>query len=232
MSTLQVFIGDDTREPQASAAALASLRAQGGDGTLLVDRVLRDRGLLTRPVDRRGHQFDLISNANQSTEFACSRFLTPILAGFKWALFVDADVIFMPGAIDALADVVDPRYAVQVVMHDHQPTKLWKMDSQPQVAYGRKNWSSVMLFNTEHPGNRRLTLHDVNTRPGLYLHQFGWLADSEIGQLPPGFNWLVNEQPMPDPLHIAHFTNGGPFTPGWKGAPFDDLWHDCAKGTL
>ncbi len=232
MSWLQAFIGHDTREPEASRVALATLRAQGVTGSLLVDDTLRTHGLLTRPVDPRGGRtFDLISRANQSTEFAVSRFLTPILATSKWALFVDADVIFMTYAIQTLRALADDRFAVQVVKHQHNPTTDSKMVGQAQQAYPRKNWSSVMLFNTEHPANRRLTLYDVNNRPGLYLHQFGWLNDAEIGELPPAYNWLVNEQPKPDPCYITHFTNGGPFTPGWPGAPNDELWLEAAAAS-
>lgn len=224
MSWLQVFIGADSREPRAVDVALGTLELVGGRGTLLVDKVLRQRGLLWRAVDRRGTAYDLTSGATMSTEFAISRFLTPILAAGKWALFVDADVIFRPNCLRELVEVADERFAVQVVKHEYQPSRAFKMDAQPQQPYARKNWSSVMLFNCEHAANKRLTLHDVNTRPGLYLHQFGWLADSEIGELPQGFNWLVGEQPQPDPCYIVHMTNGGPFTPGWQGAEHDALW--------
>jgi hypothetical protein len=233
MSWAQVFIGDDTREPRAAATAMQSLRRSGPVrcASLLVERELRDRGLLWRPVDSRGHAFDLVSQANQSTQFAVSRFLTPILATEQWALFVDGDVIFLDYAMQTLRALADERYAVQVVKHDHQPTRSLKMDDQPQLPYARKNWSSVMLFNCKHAANKRLTLQDVNTRPGLWLHQFGWLHDSEIGELPRAYNWLVNEQAMPDPCYIAHFTNGGPFTPGWPGAEHDALWLEAAAYT-
>lgn len=236
MNWLQVFIGDDSREPRAAATALGTLRSVGGDGVLLQDQVLRERGLFWRAVDTRAERtFDFVSQANQSTEFAVSRFLTPILATKQWALFVDGDVVFFDYALQTLLALADERFAVQVVKHEHQPTRTVKMDGQPQSTYGRKNWSSVMLFNCHHPANKRLTLRDVNFRPGLWLHQLGWLADSEIGELPPAYNWLVNEQPEPDPCYIGHWTNGGPFTPGWAGADHDDLWLECertAKGFL
>lgn len=103
------------------------------------------------------------------------------------------------------------------------------MDAQVQTSYPRKNWSSVILWNTDHPANRRLTLHDVNTRPGLWLHQFGWLHDDEIGALPPEWNWLVNVQERPAYPGIAHFTLGGPFTPGWKGAQNDEIWYEASR---
>lgn len=220
---MKVFIGHDRREPQAVAVAQASLwRSSNMRATLLVEEDLRARGLLWRPVDRRGRMHDLVSNADQSTEFAISRFLVPIIST-GWALFTDCDMVFLTDVL-RLLPLADPSKAVMVVKHDHQPTEALKMDAQMQLAYPRKNWSSVMLFNCDHPANRRLSLRDVNERPGRDLHAFYWLHDDEIGELPRSWNWLVNVQPRPDRVDIAHFTLGGPFTPGWKGAPHDDLW--------
>jgi hypothetical protein len=78
-----------------------------------------------------------------------------------------------------------------VVKHDHQPTEHWKMDGQFQTRYHRKNWSSVCLFNCDHPANKALTVDLVNSAPGRDLHAFSWLADDLIGELPPEWNWLV-----------------------------------------
>ncbi len=55
--------------------------------------------------------------------------------------------------------------------------------------------------------------------------------DSEIGDLDRRWNWLIGEQKEPDPDKgggIAHFTLGGPFTEGWKGAEHDDIWNRAA----
>ena len=228
---MRVLIGYDPREDSAYKVAAASLqRTSGYDAEPLNETSLRIRGLLWRPVDRRGRMHDIVSNADQSTEFAISRFLVPILCMERYALFTDCDMVFLRDIRLLLRDALtsNPDAAVWVVKHNHTPTGQWKMDGQSQVAYPRKNWSSVMLFNCEHPANRRLTLHDVNTRPGRDLHALYWLADSEIGELPARWNWLVGEQPKPDDVGIAHFTLGGPFTPGWKGAEHDDIWHEAA----
>lgn len=227
--TLRVFIGYDPREADAYAVASSSLRRTAGiTAEPLIDARLRDRGLLTRPVDRRGRLHDLVSGADCSTEFANSRFLVPILCQTGWALFTDCDVVFLRDVRDLLHDA-DPSKAVLVVQHQHQPSGAWKMDGQAQLAYPRKNWSSVMLWNCDHPANRRLSLRDVNERPGRDLHAFYWLHDDEIGALHPDWNWLVGEQPKPERPAIAHFTLGGPFTPGWKGGPHDELWIEAAK---
>lgn len=221
---MRVFLGYDSREPRAYAVASDSLRRLSGiTAEPLVEERLRDRGLLWRPMDRRGVAWDLISGAPCSTEFAISRFLVPMLCQQGWALFCDSDVVFLRDVRELLY-TADTSKALLVVQHAFQPTGETKMDAQLQWRYARKAWSSVMLINCDHPSHRRLTLRDVNTRRGLDLHQLYWLHDSEIGELPPAWNWLVNEQPQPANTAIAHFTNGGPFTPGWRGAPNDDIW--------
>lgn len=226
---LTVYIGHDTRELAAYDAAETSLwRSSRITPIKLDDHQLRVRGLLWRPVDRRGNTvYDITSGIQQSTEFAISRFLVPILCSSGWALFTDCDVVFLRDVHELLSRA-DPTKAVMVVKHQYRPATVGKMVDQVQREYPRKNWSSVVLWNVDHPANRRLTLHDVNTRHRDYLHQFGWLSDSEIGTLPPEWNWLVGEQPKPESPAIAHFTLGGPFTVGWPGAEHDDLWLNAA----
>jgi hypothetical protein len=86
----------------------------------------------------------------------------------------------------------------------------------------------VMLWNCDHPANQRLSLQDVNERPGRDLHRFYWLNDDEIGSLPREWNWLVNVTEKPKNPCIAHFTLGGPFTPGWLKADHDLIWLQAA----
>lgn len=217
-----IYIGVDHREPKSLQAAINSLGLVSPWATpVLLDSVkLAERGLLYRPQDRRGQIYDLISNAPCSTDFAISRFLTPILHQSGWAMFCDCDVVFMRDVAD-LFDLADESMAVMVVQHENGHESGTKMDGQAQQLYARKNWSSVMLFNCDHPANERLTLADVNTRPGRWLHRFGWLADSEIGALPAEWNWLVGVQERPQNPAIAHFTLG---TPELREGPYSDLW--------
>ncbi len=226
---MKIYIGYEAREQAAVDVALGTLkRVSGLEAELLRSDRLADAGLLSRISDHRGQHYDLVSNAPKSTSFAVSRFLTPLLCQQGWALFTDCDVVFMRDPREML-DEIEPGKAVYVVKHAYEPVGQWKMDSQVQTVYARKNWSSVSLFNCEHLANRRLSLHDVNTRPGRDLHRFYWLADDEIGALNPEWNWLVGETPKPQNLAIAHFTNGGLFTPGWKGAPHDEIWREAAE---
>lgn len=227
---LSLYMGWDQREHEAYRVACRSLAMVSSLSPipLKLDR-LADHGLLRRSMDRRGQMYDLPSNAPCATEFAVSRFLTPMLAQTGWALFVDGDVVFLADPAELLK-LADPTKAVMVVKHHNGHQAGTKMDGQAQVLYPRKNWSSVMLFNCDHPANRRLTLQDVNERPGRDLHAFYWLADEEIGELPPEWNVLVNVHPMPADPKILHFTLGGPWLADWEGAEHDELWLEAAHG--
>ena len=230
---MKVYIGYDEREHKAAAVCMKTLLdvTRGEiDPEFLSLGVLRSRGLLTRTVDQRTlREYDLVSNAHYSTRFNIARFLVPILCQGGMALFVDCDMVFERDPREMLREAPS-RLPLSVVKHEHEPTRSVKMMEQAQNAYPRKNWSSVMLFNCDHPANRRLSLWDVNHRTRQELHSLYWLHDDEIGSLDPAWNWLVNEQPKPDNLGIAHFTNGGPFNDGWPGAEHDDLWLKHAGG--
>jgi hypothetical protein len=229
---MRVFMGFDEREKIAYDVACRSLRRFWDiDPTPLDAEQLAANGLLRRAQDRRGRIWDLPSNAPCSTDFAISRFLTPILAQTGYALFVDCDVVFLDDPRKMLIEA-DATKAVQVVKHGNGHKSGLKMDSQEQTLYPHKNESSVCLYNCDHPANRRLSLQDINERPGRDLHSFYWLADSEIGELSPDWNWLVGCSPKPERPRIAHFTLGGPFTAGWAGAEHDEIWHEAARANL
>jgi hypothetical protein len=228
---MKVYIGYDERERAAYEVACRTLWETSRIVAQPIDAVkCAAQGLLTRTSDHRGGQdYDLVSNAPKSTRFAVSRFLAPILCQSGPALFCDCDVVFLSDVRDMLLHLRNEDHAVWVVKHNHRPTEQWKMVNQVQTAYPRKNWSSVMLFDCDHPANHRLTLWDVNHRPGRDLHAFYWLHDEEIGALDPAWNWLVGVQPKPAAPKIAHFTLGGPWLPGWKSAEHDDIWQEAAR---
>jgi hypothetical protein len=98
------------------------------------------------------------------------------------------------------------------------------MDGQAQTRYARKNWSSVILWNVDHPANKALTIELVNSVPGRDLHRFCWLEDDLIGELHPKWNWLVgHSDPEIDPA-IVHFTDGIPTMQGYEDSEYADEW--------
>jgi hypothetical protein len=229
MSDLRVYLGFDEREAEAASAALKSLKRFGLDAELLCESRLRSYGLYWRLGDERdGQDYDLASNETKSTRFKFTRFLVPALAQGGFALFADCDVIFKRSPLEILLDGARSKFAVSVVKHEHTPAEAVKMHGVEQKAYPRKNWSSVMLFNCDHPANRRLSIRDVNERTAAELHGFYWLVDNEIGTLDPAWNWLVDVQPRPANVGIAHLTLGGPWIKGWKGGSFDAEWRQEA----
>ena len=230
---MKVYIGYDAGESEAARVASKSLLS-ATNGKLRPEFLhlpkLRDHGFIWRTFDRRGGQgYDLTGNATFSTDFKFTRFLVPMLCQSQHALFVDCDMVFLRDPTEMYREVAEqPNKAVWVVKHDYTPAESFKMVGRVQTTYPRKNWSSVMLFNCYHPANRRLTLRDVNERSALDLHSFYWLHDDEIGELGPEWNWLVDVQPRPDNLGIAHMTLGGPWLPGWQGGSFDGEWREVS----
>lgn len=225
-----IFIGYDDRFGDAFAICRQSIRRHAESDIpihALCLRELRDAGLYWRPHSTRdGQMWDDISDAPMATQFANSRFLTGKLAGSGWALFLDCDILSRT-AIDRLFALADDKYAVMVVKHpNYVPAEVTKMDGQTQTRYQRKNWSSVMLINADHPAHERLTPDMINSLPGRDLHRFAWLNDDEIGELPPEWNWLEGiSRPDIDPA-LCHFTRGIPTLPGYETSAYAGEWFE------
>jgi hypothetical protein len=233
-----IWIGYDPKETEAFAVCRRSLRTSGDLEISPLDlRELRRVGLYRRQHERRadGQMYDVISDAPMSTEFAISRFLTPILAGSGLALFIDCDILARD-SLDELFDIArgDPSKAVWCVKHNYAPKNTVKMDGQLQTLYARKNWSSSMLFRVEHPANKRLTVDMINSVPGRDLHALSWLKDEEIGALPSKFNHLVGitqAEPDEEPV-LVHFTNGGPWFESYEPEPYGEEWLAARRAWL
>lgn len=235
--TRSIWIGFDPREAAAYAVAGYSCGrylTQQIPIKGLVLGVLQRFGLYKRPIEWRKSavdapiMWDVPSNHPMATQHANARFFVPIVAKSGWAMFTDGDVLFRAN-VARMFDDLDPAKALYCVHHNHVPQNTIKMDGQVQSQYGRKNWSSVMVFNCDHPANKSLTLDMLNTLPGRDLHRFCWLDDSEIGELDPTWNWLVGESdPAIDPK-LVHFTNGVPDMTGYENVPFADEWRSTLE---
>jgi hypothetical protein len=231
MAAESIWIGFDPREAQAFAVCRSSIRHYLTSPIPIKGVVLHDlqkSGLYTRPVERRGDQlYDPISGAPMSTEFAISRFFVPLLAKSGLALFMDCDILCR-GSLARLLEVAAfcTTKAVYCVKHEHNPNYSVKMDGQAQTRYARKNWSSVMLFNCDHPSNKALTKDFLNTVPGRDLHRFCWLRDDEIGELHPKWNYLVGHTKTDEDPQLVHFTDGIPSMRGYEHVEFSDEYND------
>ena len=159
-----------------------------------------------------------------STEFSFSRFLTPYLAGYSGqAIYLDCDMLVCCD-IAELLEHCDLNHDVFVCKHDYTPKSTIKFLGNEQVAYPRKNWSSLIVFNSYKPSCRRLTPEMVNNAPGSFLHRFEWCEDKKIGELPKKYNFLVGEyEPIQSPK-IIHYTNGTPCFKGFENQDYADWW--------
>lgn len=235
---LFVFIGFDTREAAAFAVARESIRKFDRhipiNGVILSD--LQACGMYTRPTSLkpgvdRPVLWDEISAAPMSTEFAISRFLVPEIIRKRtrgwhaggWALFMDCDVL-VRAPLEELRKELDDSKALFCVHHDYTPKTGAKMDGQVQTDYPRKNWSSVMAINVDHPANRALNAGMVNAMPGRDLHRFCWLKDHEIGALSPEWNYLVGITQGVENPKLVHFTEGGPWFEAYRNVPYANEW--------
>lgn len=228
-----IWIGFDHREVAAFVVAKQSARDHCIKPIPIYGLVLDElqkKNLYWRPTERRlGKLWDVISDHWMSTEFAISRFLVPHLAGTGWALFMDSDML-VRGNLDRLFESLDDGYAAYCVKHDHRPAHSVKMDGQAQSQYFRKNWSSFIAFNCDHPANQALTLNYVNREKGRDLHGLGWLREDQIGELGTEWNWLAGySSPNIDPK-VVHHTEGSPCLVGFENAPYADEWRAVLHG--
>lgn len=223
LQPVRVFIGYDRRVPILFHVAAHSLLSRASIPVAITPLVLPHfDGLLQRPI-----------NELQSTEFSFSRFLVPYLSGYTgWSLFIDNDMLFLDD-VARLWELRDERHAVQVVQHRHEPAETTKFLGERQTSYGKKNWSSVVLFNN--PRCTALTPDYVSTASGLELHQFKWLDDdSAIGALPPRWNHLVDYDPaLPaEELSNLHYTSGGPYFEETRDCGYAGLWLEAREQLL
>ncbi len=214
----RVFVGWDSREDIAYQVCRHSILARASRPVEIValrQHELRERGLYWRAADPLA-----------STEFTYTRFLVPCLADYEgWALFCDCDFLWLAD-VHELAALIDDRYAVMCVHHDHRPPETEKMDGRIQTLYERKNWSSMVLYNCGHPANRRLTPEVVNNETGKFLHRFQWLDDALIGAVNETWNWLEGWCTPPSEGHpkVVHYTRGGPWFDNWQHVAYGELW--------
>lgn len=230
MKTLSLFVGYDPREHDAYEVCVHSVKRNASIPLEVFPIKLpemRAKGLYTRTIEKRGNQmWDVISDAPMSTEFAITRFLTPLLAKTDWAVFCDCDFLWL-GDIAKLLALAEDKYALMCVKHNHRPPEDKKMDDQAQVQYARKNWSSMMMFNCNHPSNKKLTVELINTVPGRDLHRFCWLKDEEIGGVPETWNWLEGHNAVSSiPPNVIHYTRGGPWFDHMKNCDYAKEWLD------
>lgn len=218
---LRIFIGWDSRESVAYHVLSSSILRRASAPVIIIPLVqthLRSIGIYTRE-----------RSSLESTEFSLTRFLVPYLSQYiGHSVFMDCDMLCLTD-INELTKFIGgdartcPKESVLVCQHDYVPKQEIKFLGQHQVAYPKKNWSSLMIFNNEKC--RKLTPEYINSVTPSDLHQFVW-ADM-VGSLPMEWNYLVSEDNQSkDYPKIVHFTNGTPCFSEYNNCEYSDLWWD------
>jgi hypothetical protein len=217
---IRMFVGFDDKESIAHHVFAHSVQRRASQPVLIAPLYLPQlAGYKERHTDG-------------SNEFVYSRFLVPWLCGFKgWAIFADGDML-MRDDIAGLWELRDRSKAVQVVQHDYKTKFPTKYLGASNSDYPRKNWSSLILWNCEHPANAALTPGVVQSRDGSYLHRFEWLQNQEIGSLSKTWNWLVGEYEHNPFAELAHFTIGAPCFKEFRRCDYADEWFDELRDML
>ena len=167
-----------------------------------------------------------------TNRFTYSRFLVPYLMNFKgWAIFADGDMICLSD-IKKLKQYFNPDIAVNVVKHNYKTKYKTKYFGQKNEDYPRKNWSSVIVWNCQHPKNKILTPDFISEKEGSFLHRFSWLEDVEIGELPKTWNWLALEYKEKKNLDLIHYTLGTPCFKEYSNKSLSEFWKKSYKNLL
>lgn len=180
--------------------------------------------------------FSSPAREDESNDFTRVRFLIPYILGYRgWALFCDGSDMVLRGDLAELWTMRDYYMAVQVVKHDYKtkhPRKYVGTQMEKENRdYPRKNWSSVMLINASHYAWRNLTPEVVQRMTGEDLHQFEFIKDERIGELPAEWNWLVDEYGSNESSKLLHWTAGIPAFPAYTESPMSDEWARSALQT-
>jgi lipopolysaccharide biosynthesis glycosyltransferase len=171
------------------------------------------------------------AHTDGSNSFIYSRFLVPYLQGYKgWALFADGDMI-CNADISELFEYADESKAVCVVKHNYTTKYPRKYLGNKNEDYPRKNWSSVILWNCEHPKNKALDPDYIADASGAHLHRFAWLDDDDIGEIKPSWNWLAMEMSLNNSAKLIHYTIGTPCFDEYADCDHADKWWNEYKLT-
>jgi len=160
----------------------------------------------------------------QSTDSAFTRWAVPYLSNYQgWNLYIDSDMMFRED-IAKLLELIDESKSVMVAKHQTYNYSNLKFNNKKQSIYERKNWSSLILFNSEKC--KHLNLDYINNAHGLELHQFTWLLDSNIGELPLEWNHLCDIMPHNEKASLVHWTLGGPWFNETVNCDYSTEWQN------
>lgn len=176
------------------------------------------------------HPLDASGVQEGTNAFTFSRFMVPHRCGYEGrAIFCDASDMLLLADLVELDSYFDPRYAVQVVKHPDYVSRHEKkyvgteMESR-QSNYSRKNWTSVMILNNEHPGWGAVDPQFIASASAGEMLELRFLSDKDIGELPKEWNVLVDEGQDHAGAKLLHWTAGIPGFKRYHNAPRGHEW--------
>ncbi len=230
---MKIFIGYDPQDHDAVNVAIQSIKENTQSDpeiTLLKEWEVRKTGIFKRSyrVDENGQMWDERDGKPFSTQFSFTRFAIPAMLNYsdEWVLFMDGDMM-VKGDIKEVFEMADSSYSVMCVKHNHAPEAALKMNGMLQTRYARKNWSSFMLLNPSKC--RDLTVYQLNTASGGWLHGMLWVEDDKVGSLPSSWNFLAGYDDPSKPVKNVHFTSGTPDMYMAMPTPWDEEWWSCLE---
>jgi len=216
--SIRIFIGHDSRYPEASKVCRQSILKYYPNASI----VYLDKNLM-----KANGQYGREDVEGESTEFSFTRFYVPMLMHYNgYAMFCDNDFLWK----------VDPREItrylndkpIAVVKHKDYEAKENKMDGVKNKSYPKKNWSSLMLFNCSKL--KMLTKEYLDNATPAQLHEFHFLNENNIAELPKRYNMLVGiDNCTKENSRALHYTMGGPWFEEYKDAELSEEWWKIYK---
>ena len=216
---MKIYIGHDSRFPQATRVCRKSIEDHSEKGEHEIKYL--DRKSLTK-VGAYGR--DAIKG--ESTEFSFTRFYVPMLSHYQGiSMFVDNDFVFKCNPTEIEKYLKDK--SVACVKHELDNIHGSKMDGVENKSYPRKCWSSLIIYNC--PKLKHLTKAYLDSAQASDLHQFAWVDDKDISEIPRSYNHLVGYYKKHNKIKAIHYTQGGPWFESRKNDELSEEWWKVYK---
>lgn len=217
---IRLFIGYDKREPVAYHVCVQSILEKCSAPLSITPLCLNTLSeVFKRPRDEQ-----------QLTDFSYTRFLVPYLCQFQGrAIFIDGDMLLRDD-IKKLWDIKSDVYSIMVVKHPNFTGTHTFLDTTI-TSFPKFNWSSIMLFNNNLC--RSLTPEYLEKVEYHELHQFRWLQENQVGELPSIWNHLVGYYDYNAGAALVHWTLGGPYLgEKYKTVDYAEEWFSAYNRTV
>ena len=216
---MKIYIGHDSQFTQATRVCRKSIEDHSKQGEHEIKYL--DKKSLTR-VGVYGRD----NYPGESTEFSFTRFYVPLLSHYKGtSLFCDNDFVFKCNPTELEKYLKNK--SVAVVKHKLDNISNTKMDGVENKSYPKKCWSSLMLFNNSKLTN--LTKEYLDDATPADLHQFAWVDEKDISEIPRSYNHLVGYYKKHNKIKAIHYTLGGPWFEKYKNGELSEEWWKVYK---